>query len=546
MGKGNRVRVERADERKAKKEAAVKKAKREQRNRTLTTCVAIILAIAIVVTVAYTAFFEDFIASKRLHAGVPLKSDNHSITSAQMSYFFNYNYMSVVPYASYFGLDTTVSLTQQDYTMSGQTDYSWYEYLLDTTKTSVTELLVLAEEATARGITLEEEDMASVEESLESMKSDAESASMDFDEYLATYYGEHVTEADVRGCIELQTLASKAATTVRAEPTYTEEQITAEVEENLGTYYFTDYKSIEIKAEYEDGADDETKAQANADAKAIAESILAATTGEAAFDKAVEDYYRSTHEIVADDAEETEETTEEDAETANTMTETELAETVAATLTEGKAYSVSDDFGKWAFEQDESEAYIRKAGDTSLITDEDAETYTVYYMVKPMYRHDYATKNVRHILISLESADEEHGLPADEAKAKAEALLEEFKAGDATEDAFAALATANTHDHGSESTGGLYENVNKGAMVEPFENWCYDEARVAGDTGVVESEYGYHVMYFVGDGVTAWSYEAEENMRTDDYNAAVEEFTENYTVTVDDAAAKLVKQAPMQ
>lgn len=543
MGKGNRVRVERADERKAKKEAAVKKAKREQRNRTLTTCVAVILAIAIVVTVAYTAFFEDFIASKRLHAGVPLKSENHSITSAQMSYFFNYNYMSVVPYASYFGLDTTKPLSQQDYTMGGQTDYSWYEYLLDTTKTSVTELLVLAEEATARGITLEEAELATVEESLESMKADAESASMDFDEYLTTYYGEHVTEADVRGCIELQNLASKAATVVRAEPTYTEEQITAEVEKNLSKYYYTDYKSIEIKAEYEDGADDATKTQAKADAKAIAESILAAATDEAAFDKAVEDYYRSIHEIVADDAEKTEDEKSDD---ANTMTETELAEAVAATLTEGKAYSVSDDLGKWAFEQDESEAYIRKAGDTSLITNDDAGTYTVYYMVKPMYRHDYATKNVRHILISLDSADEEHGLPKEDAKAKAESLLASFKAGDATEDEFAALATANTHDHGSQSTGGLYENVNKGDMVEPFENWIYDEARVAGDTGVVESEYGYHVMYFVGDGVIAWSYEAEENMRTDAYNAAVEEFTKNYAVTVDDAAAKLVKQAPMQ
>lgn len=34
-------------------------------------------------------------------------------------------------------------------------------------------------------------------------------------------------------------------------------------------------------------------------------------------------------------------------------------------------------------------------------------------------------------------------------------------------------------------------------MVKAFENWCFDAARKAGDTGIVESDYGYHVMYFI-------------------------------------------------
>ena len=33
----------------------------------------------------------------------------------------------------------------------------------------------------------------------------------------------------------------------------------------------------------------------------------------------------------------------------------------------------------------------------------------------------------------------------------------------------------------------------------PFEDWCYDSSRKTGDTGIVETTYGYHVMYFVGD-----------------------------------------------
>ena len=40
--------------------------------------------------------------------------------------------------------------------------------------------------------------------------------------------------------------------------------------------------------------------------------------------------------------------------------------------------------------------------------------------------------------------------------------------------------------------------VVKDQMVAAFEDWCFDTARKAGDTGIVQTEYGYHVMYYVG------------------------------------------------
>ena len=33
-------------------------------------------------------------------------------------------------------------------------------------------------------------------------------------------------------------------------------------------------------------------------------------------------------------------------------------------------------------------------------------------------------------------------------------------------------------------------------MVEQFEDWCFDKERKPGDTGIVETKYGYHVMYY--------------------------------------------------
>ena len=67
-------------------------------------------------------------------------------------------------------------------------------------------------------------------------------------------------------------------------------------------------------------------------------------------------------------------------------------------------------------------------------------------------------------------------------------------------------------------------------MVANFNDWCYDDARTAGETGIVETEYGYHVMYFVGNSdYTYRDYQIENELRSADaeewYNAIVEAMT---------------------
>ena len=41
--------------------------------------------------------------------------------------------------------------------------------------------------------------------------------------------------------------------------------------------------------------------------------------------------------------------------------------------------------------------------------------------------------------------------------------------------------------------------IYEGWAVESFDKWCFDSSRKPGDTGMVETEYGYHVIYFVGE-----------------------------------------------
>ena len=53
-------------------------------------------------------------------------------------------------------------------------------------------------------------------------------------------------------------------------------------------------------------------------------------------------------------------------------------------------------------------------------------------------------------------------------------------------------------------------------MVQAFNDWCFDASRKTGDTAIVETEYGYHVMYFVGNsGVTYRDYMIENTLRSE-------------------------------
>lgn len=148
--------------------------------------------------------------------------------------------------------------------------------------------------------------------------------------------------------------------------------------------------------------------------------------------------------------------------------------------------------------------------------------------------------DARHILIGPDggTADENGVVSYSEeewaaCEAEAQAILDEFLSGDKTEDTFAAMATEKTDDGGSRNTGGLYEGIYKGQMVKPFEEWCFDDSRAYGDTGLVKTDYGYHIMYYVGS-EPMWTLYAESGWVAEQSNAFLMGLAEKYPV--EDAA----------
>ena len=148
--------------------------------------------------------------------------------------------------------------------------------------------------------------------------------------------------------------------------------------------------------------------------------------------------------------------------------------------------------------------------------------------------------NVRHILFVPESdtMDETTGEMVyteedwEDCRVQAQTLLDQWLHDGATEEHFAELAMEYTQDPGSQSTGGLYTNVTLGQMVEPFEKWCFDESRKPGDSGLVKTDYGYHIMYFV-DTLETWVSDLTTQMLTERSTAMVEEAIAKYPLETD-------------
>lgn len=146
--------------------------------------------------------------------------------------------------------------------------------------------------------------------------------------------------------------------------------------------------------------------------------------------------------------------------------------------------------------------------------------------------------DVRHILIQPEDCetDENGYIIADDAqweacRAQAQAILDSWAEGDATEEAFAQLANEHSTDGGSNTNGGLYSGVPAGYMVESFDAWIFDESRQAGDTGLVRSEFGYHIMYYVG-GEEGWILYGRDSLISELCSQKLDAFTEAYAMEV--------------
>ena len=479
-----------------------------------TTIFVVVLAVMVVFAIAIGVTRSISNSGVRERNTVALTVGDHEISNAELSYFymsainnFNTNYGN---YAAMMGLDTSKPLDEQ--VINNDTGLTWADDFLNTAKDNARSVYAMADAAEAAGFTLSEDELAEIDTSISNMKMYATlygySSTKDF---LKAQYGSGATEESYKQYVTVNTLANAYYNSYSSSLTYTDADLRAAESENYDKYSSFTYNTYYLAASKFQAEDEEDSDKAVKAAEEAANSLIGEDVATVAdFDAAI-----AALDINKD---------------------TEASSTA---YTDQQYASVSTTVRDWITDSARKEGDKTVIANTTTSTDDDGnETKTTlgYYAVFFTGSNDntFPLVNVRHILVKFEGgttdsttgtttySDEEKNA----AKEKAEEILDEWMSGDATEDSFAALANEKSDD-GDGTTGGLYENVYPGQMVSSFNDWCFDASRQSGNTGIIESEYGYHVMYFVGKSSTTYrDYQIESELRSTDtqewYDATVE------------------------
>ena len=115
----------------------------------------------------------------------------------------------------------------------------------------------------------------------------------------------------------------------------------------------------------------------------------------------------------------------------------------------------------------------------------------------------------------------------------AQEMLEKWKKDiRCSEATFADLANKHSADTGTALDGGGYQGIRRGQLMEALDSWCFDPARQSGDTTIIRSEYGLHVLYF-SRSYTQGEAQAEDAYYQEQQLALLETAREAYPMEAD-------------
>ena len=480
----------------AKAERLAKERREQKKSNALYICIAVVFVIAAIIL----AIGKSGVLQKNATA---LTVDGEKFTPAQVDYFYYSAYSDIrsSEYANYIGLDTSKALDKQPVNdmaksllgITAEGDLTWDAYLKDTAASSLAEAYRLYQSAVSNGYTVDETVQAEIQTNMDSLADYASQSGYSSKEYLKMVYGSHMDEATFRDILGMLLVAANYQNDYLEGLTYTDAELEAAYQADTAhTYDFADLEYI-----YFAGTPATTDAEGNTIEPSDAVTEAAAQAAKDAAEDAAARYAagESLEDIAADYA--------------------DIASYVHAPEASNAGTNVTD----WAFDA------ARVAGDTAVLENSSNQYFVLFHGCS---RPEYYRANVRHILFHAHT-DELDPTAADydasvesvwnETRTEAQNALDQWKSGAATADSFADLANELSEDTGSNTTGGLYSDIYKGSnYVDSFKNWCFEDGRKVGDTGIVESTYGCHVMYLDSFADTLfWQEMVDQKLRSEDY-----------------------------
>ena len=498
----------------------------------------VIAAAVLVAVIASFVWRSDFIPKTTTAATI----DGEKYTAAEVEYYYQTAYRNFVSnsqysyFLSYLGLNTNATLKSQSINSTAAamlgielpdadaesaeadseadplapTGMTWHDYFLDEALDNMRVIQATLKAAEAEGFQYPAGVQAQYDDNMDALKAVAAASGISVSQYLKGNFGAGVTEK-VYGEQLMRVLRYSAyADAYQDSLTYSDSELEEAYGADRNTYDHVSYEVVSFSGAAESTTDDEGNT-----VEPTEEEAAAALEAAQDLAQTVLDGFQDGGDLE------------------------ELANENDGTYSknENGTYSAGSVMSEWLYDS------ARKSGDASTLADGTVQYVVVFH---DRFRDENPTIDIRHILVPLGSGsiaegeegyeDEQAQLKAD-AHAKAEELLAQWQSGEATEDSFAALALKESTD-GSKYDGGLYTEVYQGRMVTEFNDWCFDAARQSGDTGVVDTQYGSHVMYFSGVNAARWQTQVAANLRTEAYTAWEEDLVKDVTVQRSESGLK--------
>lgn len=499
----------------------------------------LVIMLAVIVTavsvIGITALRNSGIKEKTTVAAVV---DGREVNTVEMNYYFKdaisstYNewYSSYGEYTDQLlswtlNLDTTKPIDEQ----TRDDGSTWADYFMDMALENIKSNEAICALAAAEGYTLSEEDKAAIDENIKYMDTYAMMYGFrNGNDYLKALYGNGATEKSYKEYMTRSSIAQAYYDDHYDSLKYEDADIRAFEADKFTNYssysfalYHIDYNSYLPEGEKdEEGKVTHTSEEigsAREQAFADAEALTKATNLE-----------------------------ELNAAIAALEINAEKTDIKAVENKDVLFANLSEDYSEWLSDSERKENDIVSIPEEVTEENEDGKEVTSvngYYVILFQGRNENQEKmsNVRHLLVKFAGGtqdDEGNTTYSDEEKAaakeKAEGYLKTWKEGAATEESFIELVKAHSEDTSAE-TGGLFENINRDSNYVPnFLNWSINESRKAGDCEVIETEFGYHVMYYSGHSALSYrDFLITNDLRTEDlekwYNDVVGKSTATYS-----------------
>lgn len=472
-----------------------------------------IIAVITAVLVAALLIWDSGVIQRNFPA-YTVNGQGYSVTD--VDYYFYNQYNSVAMYGEYYGLDTSVSLKEQEYT-DGQT---WYDYLMEQTYSALGEVAALTQAAQEEGYTISEEGQANIDSAMESVKSAAAQYGITEGSYLNYTYGRYMTTSAFKKAVTQYYLAQDYADHKTESFEISDEDMNAYYEENAATLDTFDYEAYYLTIGLQTEYDDEGNAL----------------------------------DFDPDELAAAQETLEEQADQLQDAMEAGDTDQVAALVSETGASDLSNlsssslsyySFGTWLSDEARTAGEVGKVAETR--TDSTGEEYTYgYYVVQfndrtldEYYGVDFYNLLIQADAITSEDTDEETTETTDTAAETeydwdtALAEIEDLKAQweEDGADAESFLAMAEEHTDGSTTS---YTHVAKGAQNAEVDEWLFGSQHEVGDCEIIRDEtlHGYRLVYFTGyDDLYYWQEVAQSALQAERYQEWLTSATEDLDTT---------------